>query len=173
MKTSAAIIAGALILLVSVAAFFLYNDSVPKLNSDTPSPNPTKSQTTNTLVPTSKPTSDEVVKAKITNFTSSGWFCPVGVVMDIVFDVTIQNNGSQNITGLNLLIKRTLLVNDDHSILKTFDVPAGEKVSVSYDIGTDIDQYTHEFRGSTYTASISLNGVVLDEKTIEIVGSQF
>ena len=93
--------------------------------------------------------------------------------MDIVFDVTIQNNGSQNITGLNLLIKRTLLVNDDHSILQKLDVPSGETVSSSNYIDTGIDQYTHEFRGYTYTATISLNGVVLDEKTIEIVGSQF
>lgn len=124
-----------------------------------------------TTPPTLNPNGD--YRAKIVNFTSSGWFCPGGVAMELLLHVSVHNIGADNITNLTLLIKRTEVTNDASSIIQTLNVPSGQTVHASGQVGTDVHGYSKEFRGSTYTAIISLNGATIDEKTIEITGSLF
>jgi hypothetical protein len=190
MKSSRVIfcIIGVLCLAISLSVFFIaannmQHDDLSKPTSSTPVAQTIKTPEPDaTLVPsitkppiTTPPTLDPHgdYRAQIVNFSSSGWFCPGGVAMVLFLNVSVQNVGADNITNLTLLIKRTGATNDANSVIQTLNVPSGQTVHASGQVGTDVQGYSKEFRGSAYTAIISFNGVVLDEKTIEITGSQF
>jgi len=158
MKTSLTVILGALSLAVILVTllFMVQNNGL--------------------FTPNGNPSTNEDYQVKIIQFSSrNGWFCPGGVAMSVDFDVTIQNNGTQNITDLTLLIKRTGAPNDNETLrsIQTLNVTSGETVHIYSMTGTNVGDYSKEFYNCTFTATISLNKVILDERTIEITNRQF
>ncbi|MCL5876629.1 MAG: hypothetical protein M1540_02315 [Candidatus Bathyarchaeota archaeon] len=165
-----------IVMSVIILAFSLTVLLIVAYNSGVLLPNGTSNRSTPITSVTNTPSPNDVYQVKIANFSSrNGWFCPGGVAMTVDFDVTIQNSGAQNVTNLTLLIKRTGVSNDNETLrsIQTLNVTSGGTVHTYDFVGTDVRQYCKEFYNSTFTATISLNGVVLDEKTIEITQRQF
>ena len=107
--------------------------------------------------------SPEVV---ITEFSSlGGWRNPVGVTLEEVFNVTIENTGISDIDGLTLEIKRLNLEEDPYNITKRLDIlHAGETTEIQDSIITGIDHYAAEFLNRSFVATLKLGEVVLDER---------
>jgi len=125
---------------------------------------------------------------RITSFSLSGYNNYVGLIWNYVFSVKIQNNLTTPVKGLTL----TFNIISNHTIdrrISIFDPLQGYtacerdlKVGESYDLGNfsqgEMKEVRGEIwnnledvsklRGSSFVATLRLNGIVLDERTIFI-----
>ena len=98
-------------------------------------------------------------------FSLGGWRNPVGVTLEVVFNVTVENTGISDIDGLTLEIKRLNLEEDAYNITKRLDIlHAGETTEIQDSIITGIDHYAAEFLNRSFVATLKLGEVVLDER---------
>ena len=114
----------------------------------------------------------ETVEAKITDFSADlGWYPIAGVTMIVFFNVTIQNVGNQNISGVQVTVQRLnadniSLVSGNYTMANVGEVNSGETHLVKLDYLFGLDRY-NEYAHSNYIAVLSINGsTVLDEKRL-------
>lgn len=113
-----------------------------------------------------------VSQVHITDFTADmSWNNPVGVTMAIVFNVTVQNLGSQNISNAQLIVQR---LNEQNSSASNYYYPlvnlgvihSGEIRQVRVDFFFGLDRYS-EYVSSNYLAILSINGsTILDARKL-------
>jgi hypothetical protein len=92
------------------AWFFLHqtNTNKPQTNTTFPFTNTTIPQTN-----TSTPRTYETAHSKITTITADmSWNNPVGVTIALIFNVTVQNIGTNDIGGANITVERITNEND-------------------------------------------------------------
>jgi hypothetical protein len=117
---------------------------------------------------------EDAAKVIITEFSSGGWWNPVGVAMSVDFNVTIMNTGMDAVEGLTLEIKRLDFDEDPYNITRRLDVlPAGETTEIQDFIIISIERYTSEFYYSSFVASLKLGGLILHARTLQITERQF
>jgi hypothetical protein len=110
-------------------------------------------------------------KAKIIAFTADmSWRGPVvGVIMDITFNVTVQNIGTNDINGANITVER-ITADNDSSICSYYTenltvLHPRETYQAEAFIFTDVSHF-YEVTGSNFIASLKLNDTVLDERKL-------
>jgi hypothetical protein len=110
-------------------------------------------------------------KAKITAFTADmSWRGPVvGVTMDITFNVTVQNIGTNDINGTNITVERITADNDSsicsYYIENLTVLHPGETCQIKAFIFTDVSHF-YEVTSSNFLACLKGNGTVLDERKL-------
>ena len=110
----------------------------------------------------------------ITKFSSGGWGNPVGVTMAVGFNLTILNNGINDIDGVILEIKRSSFDRDPFNITKPLGIlHAVETTEVQECLIINIDNYFAEFYNSSFLATLRLGDSVLDESVLQITARQF
>jgi len=119
--------------------------------------------------------SQKNVDAKMENFSVIDWGslpCLVGVTVAIRFNITVQNTGIQNQTGLNVQLK--ILSNDTATPLENCwysndNLTINSKQTGSIEIDYFIDFPTAwGMRDShqNFSATLTSNGTILDERTL-------
>jgi len=118
---------------------------------------------------------DNAEKVMITEFSSpTGWRNPVGVAMDVVFNITITNTGTNDVEGLTLEIKRLNFEEDPFNITRKLDIiHAGETTELQEFIIISMDRYFSEFYSSNFVATLKLGELALHERTLQITKRQF
>lgn len=117
---------------------------------------------------------DNAAKVMITEFSSGGWFNPVGVAMSADFNVTVSNTGIDDVEGLTLEIKRLNFDEDPYNITRKLDIlHAGETTEIRDFIIISMDLYFDSFYHSSFVATLKLGGLVLHERTLQITKRQF
>ncbi len=113
------------------------------------------------------------VDAKIVNFAVIDWGslpCIVGVIVAIQFNVTVENRGSENLTGLTVHLK--ILSNDTATPLEgcwysnyNLTINSGQTVSTEIDFFIDfVNAWTMRDSHQNFSATlIAADGAVLDE----------
>ena len=114
----------------------------------------------------------DTLQAKITEFTmdrlQNGPL--VGVTYGILFNVTVQNVGSTNVTGATVLVERIANDNETTAIC-SYDIQnvtvlhPGETQIVTACILVNLDNLG-KVGGSNFLAALSVNGTVLDERKL-------
>ena len=107
---------------------------------------------------------NHVNRVNITDFSSSGWSNPVGVVMGIGFQVAILNTGINDVGGLTLQIRRPNLDVEPFNITRSIGIlRAGETIEIEdLYIFIGMDRYTGEFRYCEFAATLKLGEAVLN-----------
>lgn len=114
-------------------------------------------------------------RAMIIEFSSPwGWGNPVGVTMAVDFNITILNNGINDIEGLTLEIKRLNFDSDPFNITRTLGIlHSGEIVAIREYLYISMDRYFAEFYTSSFVTTLRLGDRILDEQTLQITKRQF
>jgi FtsZ-binding cell division protein ZapB len=118
---------------------------------------------------------DDAEKVMITEFSSpTGWRNPVGVAMDVIFNITIMNTGTNDVEGLTLEIKRLNFDEDPFNITRKLDIlHVGETTEIQEFIIISMDRYFSEFYSSSFVATLKLGELALHERTLQITKRQF
>ena len=108
---------------------------------------------------------------RITDFVADmGWYNPVGVTMGFFFNVTIENNSNENVTGTQVTIHRLDKQNSSipgyYPLVDVGTVEPGEIREVRLDFFFGLERYD-KYKASNYLAILSVNGTtVLDERKL-------
>jgi hypothetical protein len=114
---------------------------------------------------------DQGNEIRITEFIADlGWHNPVGVTMNFIFNVTIENGSNQNITGTQVTIHRLDEQNSSISgyypLVDVGVIEPGEIRIVRLGFFFGLEKYG-EYKASNYLAILSANGTkVLDESKL-------
>lgn len=111
----------------------------------------------------------------IKEFSASGWGNPAGVTMMVFFNVTIVNNGSRDLDGVTLEIKRSDLESDPFNITKPLGILQKGETTEIQDIilAINMNLYFDEFYNSSFIATLKLDDFALDESIVQITSRQF
>jgi len=111
----------------------------------------------------------------IEGFSASGWGNPAGVTMMTFFNVTIVNNGSSDVDGVLLEIKRSDVESDPFNITKPLGVlHKGETTEITdLVLAINMNLYFEEFYNSSFTAKLKIDNKSLDESIVQITNGQF
>ncbi|MBN1245557.1 hypothetical protein JXA31_08185 [Candidatus Bathyarchaeota archaeon] len=108
---------------------------------------------------------------RITDFVADmSWFNPVGVTMDFIFNVTIENGSNENITGAQVTVYRLDEQNSSiagyYPLVDVGTIEPSEIRIVRLDFFFGLERYS-EYKASNYLAILSANGTtVLDERKL-------
>ena len=118
---------------------------------------------------------DNAAKVMIIEFSSpTGWRNPVGMAMDVIFNITIMNTGISDVEGLILEIKRLNFDEDPYNITRKLEIlHAGETTEIQEFIIISMDRYFDEFYYSSFVATLKLGGLVLHMRSLQITKRQF
>ena len=116
---------------------------------------------------------DGEVNITITKFSSGGWGNPVGVTMAVGFNVTILNNGVDDVDGVILEIKRSSFDSDPFNITRPLGILHAGETEVQESLIINMDTYFAEFYNSSFLCTLKIGVSVLDESILEITAKQF
>ena len=104
---------------------------------------------------------------KIVDFSSPGWWNPVGVTVVADFNVTIMNSGTYNAEGLMVVVEGLDFQETSNNVTSIIEsLPAGEKVTVQ---GTLYFGFNAFAEGSqSLIASLWVNGTIVDSCIIDL-----
>ena len=136
---------------------------------------------------TSNPLEESPIKITITSFNLTGYFNPVGVVWNDMFNLTYANTGPVNVDNLTITFATNSTYEMDRKIGLFYSEPPqgynGEfPMGTQYPLGAVNANETKEFigciwnslgdtskvHGYAFTATLKSNGTFLDQATIMI-----